>query len=76
MSRWGEAFAIFERNGMGEFDVSAEHDEVYVHLPNILTTSPDGQRLRELGWFKEALDYDVPEDEQEYDEDSSWKHYV
>lgn len=76
MSNWLEAFTIFERNGLGDHDLGAGHDVIYVHLSNILTNSPDGLALQELGWFKDSLEEDEAGETITYDEDSSWQRFV
>ena len=77
ISRWAEAFQIFERNGLGDYDVSGEHDLVFVHCPVVLFNSEEGKRLQELGWDK---DYDAGYDDEENkdtpDEEASWYHHT
>jgi hypothetical protein len=76
-NRWSESFAIFEKYGLGDYDVNGYHDVIMVGLNQPLTTSEDGKRLLELGWFKEEYE----EDEEtgkviSYNEEFDWQHYT
>lgn len=61
MNRWQRAFQIFGENGLGDYDVYAEHDILYVMCRAIGADSALGLELQALGW--------------QCDEDS-WYHYV
>ena len=73
-NRWLASFEIFSRNGLKDFDVSAEHDVVYVHAAQITYDSEDGKALQALGWNKDE-EHD-PEDGTPPNEEASWYHYV
>lgn len=57
---WLRAFQLFAEHGLGDCDVYAEHDMVYV-ASKIEPDSEAGRELLELGWM--------------HDEDCGWKHF-
>ena len=50
MSEYVEAFTIFTKHGSGNFDLCAEHDEIFVQCSALDENSADGKRLQELRW--------------------------
>jgi len=62
-NRWAESFELFADAGLGDYDVSAEHDVIYVECRQLTEDSLAGQRLQQLGWFWDS-------------ETDGWAHYV
>ncbi len=60
------------RDKQDGFGVGAEHDVIYVYKTVRPVEQPDLDRLIELGWFQEDVDYG---DDEETDGDFAAKHY-
>lgn len=70
-----EILNIFKRNlkDGNVFDTAAEHDVLYFTTNKpIIFSKEDVLRLRKLGLSQENCDDDGDEDNEQYDEESSW----
>jgi hypothetical protein len=64
------------------YDLGAEHDVLYAYRTDRPVEQPDLDRLIELGWFQEEVDYGDDDETggefaaKHYDPEESWTAYV
>lgn len=70
------------RDKSDDFNVGAEHDVIYAFRTDRPVEGADLDRLIELGWFQEDVDYGDDEETgrdfavKHYDPDESWACFV
>ena len=79
-----EGLTILEkyRNSPNGFNVSAEHDQIYVHKTDRPVSGKDIDRLISLHWFQDEVDFGDDEETggdfaaKHYDPEESWSCFV